>query len=66
MAVKNDRQHIIYNPDSHYVSIRACRDNLRRVRVRIKTDLRNCDCMDLMKIKLAIVIPKYYNHFVFV
>ena len=31
MAVKNDRQHIIFHPDSPYVGIRACRDNLRRV-----------------------------------
>ena len=31
MAVKNDRQHIIFNPDTPYIGIRACRDNLRRV-----------------------------------
>ena len=65
MAVKNDRQHIIHNPDSPYVGIRACWDNLRRMRMRIKTDLRNCDCMDLMKefpdkyFELAIVDPPY-------
>ena len=39
MAVKNDRQHIIFNPDSPYVGIRACRDNLRRVVMETSTIL---------------------------
>lgn len=37
MAVKNDRQHIIFNPDTPYIGIRACRDNCRRVAMETST-----------------------------
>ncbi len=64
MAVKNDRQHIIYNPDSPYVGIRACRDNLRRVAMNVNTgriytqdELKKLGLDKLLKTKDSDFIP---------
>lgn len=44
MVVKNDRQHIISNTDRPYVGIRACRDNLRRVVMKVYA-FEHCSCI---------------------